>query len=295
MPDRQKLIALLEVTFAVVVWGASFIATKVALRDVSPVTIIWLRFGLGVIILGAITVARRQFGRVPLKELAYFALLGFLGIAFHQWLQSTGLQTAQATTTAWIVATIPVIQAVMGWAFLKEKLGGLSLAGIALAAIGVLLVVSKGDLAALAERRFGTVGDFLVLVSAFNWPIFSILSRRGLQQHPATLMLFYVMAIGWLFTSVLLFTGPGLSEIGQLTDNGWLGVLFLGVFCTGLAYIFWYDGLKLIPASQVGVFIYIEPLVTAGLAAWLLGEAVTAPTLVGGGIILAGVWMVNRT
>ncbi|HKZ69301.1 MAG TPA: DMT family transporter [Anaerolineales bacterium] len=295
MTDRKKIIALLEVTFAVVAWGASFIATKVALRDVSPVTIVWLRFGMGVIILGAVVAARRQFALVPLKELTYFALLGFIGIALHQGLQSTGLQTAQATTSAWIVATIPVIQAIMGWLFLKEKLGWLSIFGVALATFGVLLVVTKGDLGSLAQGRFGTFGDFLILLSAFNWPLFSILSRRGLKQRPATLMLLYVMGIGWLFTTILLFTGPGFSELGRLTFNGWQGVSFLGIFCTGLAYIFWYDGLKLIPASQVGVFIYIEPLVTAVLAALILREAVIAPTLIGGGIILAGVWLVNRT
>lgn len=293
--ERQKLIAIAGVTFAVIVWGASFVATKVALREVSAVTVVWLRFGMGIPILAAAVAARKQFEPVARNEIGYFALLGFLGIAFHQWLQSTGLQTAQATTSAWIVATIPVIQAVLGWAVLKEKLGRFIIAGVTLAAVGVLLVVTKGDLLSLLQGRSGTIGDLLVLFSAPNWAVFSILSRRGLQRHRAALMLLYVMGIGWLFISALFFAGPGLADIARLTIRGWLAVSFLGVFCTGLAYIFYYDTLQVIPASQVGVFIYIEPLVTVILAAIILPEPLNLPTLLGGGIILTGVWLVNKT
>ena len=292
--DRKKLIAFAEVSIAVVVWGASFIATKVALREVSPVTIVWLRFAMGVVILGAAVVARKQFALVPRKELGYFALLGFLGIAFHQWLQSNGLVTAQATTTAWIVATTPVFMALLGWMALKERLRAGQVVGIGLAAVGVLLVVSKGEAAALVGGRFGAPGDFLVLISAVNWAVFSALSKRGLQNHPATRMTFYVMAFGWLFTSVLLFAGPGLSEISRLTPDGWWGVGFLGVACSGLAYIFWYDALQIVPASQIGVFLYVEPLVAVVVAAIVLGEAMTLAALLGGAIILFGVWLVNR-
>lgn len=292
--ERKRVIAIAEAIAAVIAWGASFIATKVALRDVSPVTVVWLRFAMGVVILGLAVVARKQFAFVPLKELGYFALLGLVGITFHQWLQSNGLVTAQATTTAWIIATTPIFMAVLGWMFLKERFGWMLIAGIMLAAFGVLLVVTKGEWASLAAGRFGAPGDFLVLISAPNWAIFSALSRRELDKHPAARMMFYVMASGWIFTSLLLVAGPGLSEIPRLTLNGWLGVGFLGVFCSGLAYIFWYDALQVIPASQLGVFLYVEPLVAVVVAAIILQEAITVAALLGGAIILFGVWIVNR-
>src|SRR3972149_4163366 len=158
--------AILKALFAVTVWGASFIATKVALREVSPVTVVRLRFAIGVAILGGAVFFRSQFSWPRWKELAYFALLGFVGITFHQWLQSTGLLTAQASTTAWIVATTPVFMALLGFLVLKEHLGWVKAGGIALAALGVLLVVSKGEWSALLTGQFGTVGDFLILVSA---------------------------------------------------------------------------------------------------------------------------------
>jgi drug/metabolite transporter (DMT)-like permease len=291
---RSKVVPVLEVLFTVIAWGASFIATKVALRDLSPVTLVWLRFGIGVLILGIATAARRQFALPARNELGYLALIGFLGITLHQWLQSTGLQTAQATTTGWIIASIPIFMAVFGWGFLKEKLSRMQVSGIAISAIGVLLVVSKGDLSVFTTGKFGTFGDFLILLSAPNWALFSILSRRGLQQYPATRMMFYVMSFGWLFSTILLFTGPGIGEIGRMSSDGWLAVAFLGVIVSGLAYIAWYDALKVIPASQIGAFLYLEPVVTMALAAGMLREPLLFASVVGGGLILLGVWMVNR-
>ncbi|NOY98938.1 MAG: DMT family transporter [Chloroflexi bacterium] len=292
--SQRKILPYIEVLFAVVVWGASFIATKVALRDVSPVTVIWMRFAMGVVILGAAVAARKEFAWPARNEWAYFALLGFLGITWHQWLQSNGLVTAQASTTAWIVATTPVFMALLGWLVLKERLGWMRVAGIALAALGVLLVVSRGDLQAISLGKFGTPGDFLILVSAPNWAIFSTLSRRGLQKHPAARMMFYVMTLGWLFTSALFFSGAGPSEIPRLTLNGWVGIGFLGIFCSGLAYIAWYDALQALEASQVGAFLYLEPLIAMLVAAVVLAEAITWAALAGGTVILLGVYLVNR-
>jgi drug/metabolite transporter (DMT)-like permease len=292
--SKPKLLPLLEALFAVSVWGASFIATKVALQDVKPVTVIWLRFGMGVIVLSLAVTVRKQFALPKKNEWPYFALLGFLGVAFHHWLQSTGLVTSRASTTAWIVATTPVFMALLGWLALKEKLGPLQISGILLAALGVLLVVTDGDLASLSLGQFGQPGDVLVLFSSVNWAVFSVLSRRGLAVHPATRMMFYVMTLGWLFTNLLLFAGPGLSEISNLSPNGWLGVSFLGVFCSGLAYIAWYDALQALPAGQVGAFLYLEPPVAVIIAAVILTEAITWAALLGGAIILFGVWLVNR-
>ncbi|MFN2235642.1 MAG: DMT family transporter [Anaerolineales bacterium] len=286
--------AYFKVIFSVVAWGASFIATKVALQAIHPATVVWLRFGIGIFILGLAAHWRGQLALPHRKDLAYFALLGFIGITFHQWLQSTGLVTAQASTTAWIVATTPIFMAILGWLFLREKLTKYQILGIGLASMGVLLVVSKGDLSVLGLRESVTPGDILILISAPNWAIFSTLSRRGLKDQSAVLMILYVMGFGWLFSSTLFFMGPGLHEISRLTLPGWLSILFLGIACSGLAYIFWYDGLQAIPASQVGAFLYLEPLVAVLVAGIVLKESILLASLLGGAIILLGVWLVNR-
>ena len=290
----MNLKAILKALFAVTVWGASFVATKISLQYAPPTTIVWLRFSMGVAILGIAVALKRQFALPKGKDWAYFALLGFLGITFHQWLQSTGLLTAQATTTAWIVATTPVFMALLGLIILRENLALYQVAGILLATFGVLLVVTKGDLETLSAGKFGTSGDILVLISALNWAVFSTLSRSGLQKHPATRMMFFVMSFGWLFTSILLFTTSGLSQISLLPWDGWIAILFLGVLCSGIAYIFWYDALKDLPVAQTGAFLYLEPFVTLIVASIVIREAILLASIIGGITILVGVWLVNR-
>lgn len=292
--NRQSLIPYLETLFAVVVWGASFIAIKVALRTISPVTVVWMRFIIGVAVLAFVVSIRGQFSLPSRRDLLYFALLGFLGITWHQWLQSTGLQTSQASTTAWIMAITPVFMALLGWFLLKERIKRWQAAGILLAAAGVVLVVTKGDFSSLAIGQFGAPGDLLIIISAPNWALFSILSRSGLKAHPAARMMLYVMGFGLVFTSVLFFTGPGLAELAQLDGEGWGAIVFLGIACTGLAYIAWYDALQALPASQAGVFLNLEPLVAVIVAAVVLDEALLWSGAIGGALILFGVWLVNR-
>lgn len=286
--------AILKALFAVTVWGASFVATKVSLQYVVPTTVVWLRFAMGVMVLGLAVWLTGQFSLPRGKDWAYFAILGFLGVTLHQWLQSTGLLTAQATTTSWIIASTPIFMAVLGLLILKEHLVWYQIAGIVLAAFGVLLVVTKGDVAAVTTGNFGTPGDFLVLISAPNWAIFSTLSRSGLKKHPSTLMMFYVMSFGWLFTSILFFSSPGSRQIPSIPGDGWIAIIFLGVFCSGIAYIFWYDVLKILPVAQTGAFLYLEPIITVIVAALVLREAVLLASVAGGITILIGVWLVNR-
>jgi drug/metabolite transporter (DMT)-like permease len=103
------------------------------------------------------------------------------------------------------------------------------------------------------------------------------------------------MAFGWLFSSGLFLAGRGCETITRLAIDGWLAIAFLGIFCSGLAYIFWYDALKALPVAQVGTFLYIEPVVTVIVAAIVLYEKISLATLLGGLLILLGVWLVNRT
>ncbi len=293
---KKEAVAIFKAAFAASVWGASFIATKVALQDLSPYSLIWARFAIGIPVLGGALFFRKQKMSLPAGILPSLALLGFLGVALHQWLQSVGLLTAQASTSAWIITTTPVFIALLGYLVLKERLGGAKVAGIAVAALGVVVVVSKGDLSSLISGRFGTVGDFLMMISAVNWAVFSVLSRAVLRRCPAALMMFYVMSIGWLFLNVPFFLlGPGFVDFIDLRLSGWAGLFFLGIFCSGLAYIFWYDALEAMEVSRVGAFMYLEPLVALVVAALVLGEPVTFVVLTGGAMILLGVWLVNRS
>ena len=294
MKSSRVLTAQLKLVAAIALWGGSFIATKLAVGEVSPVVVVWSRFLIGLIILGWFAWRHGELAIPTWKDGLEFAFLGFMGITLHQWLQTSGLLTSEAATTAWIVSTTPVFMAVLGWLFLKERLGFAGSVGIVLATLGVLLVVSKGSLAGMFSGSFGRPGDILILISAPNWAIFSVMSRPALQRHSAIKVTFYIMLFGWLFTSLQFFAGWYWHEFSQLTSTGWIAIAYLGVLCSALSYIFYNDGLQSLPASQVGAFLYLEPLVATLIAAVVLSEHIVLATLAGGVLILLGVWQVSR-
>lgn len=284
----------IKVLTAVIFWGASFVATKAALREIHPVTLIALRFGMGVLVL-AFAVGRARVMRwVGWRDLGWLAALGAISIAIHQGLQANGLLFTSATSMAWLVALTPVFAAILAWLFLSESFGALKILGLAIAFMGAVLVVTKGAINSETFQLPSTTGDLLALASSLNWAIFSIASKPMLKRLPPTLMMAYVMFLGWLIVLPFFAVAQSSSDIPRLTAAGWIAVAFLGIFCSGIAYIFWYDALAAIDASQAASFIYLEPLITVIVAALLIGEAFTIPTFIGGIVILLGVYLVNR-
>ncbi len=195
---------------------------------------------------------------------------------------------------AWLVALTPVSSALLAWIFLAEPFGATKIAGLLIAFVGAVIVVTKGEFSPETLRVPSTTGDLLALASALNWSIFSIASKPMLRRLPPTLMMAYVMFFGWAMLLPFFAAAQGWNDVSHLTTPGWLAVAFLGVFCSGIAYIFWYAALAAIDASQVAAFIYLEPFVTMVVAAALLSEGFTPVSLIGGVAILFGVYLVNR-
>ena len=295
MPDNRRTAydTYIKLITAIAIWGGSFIATKIAVQEVSPVTVVWLRFFIGSVILGYFAWKRKELSLHERKDALDLLWLGFLGITLHQWLQSSGLITSEASTTAWLVSTSPVFMALLGWIFLKEKLSLRTITGFLLATTGVVLVITKGDIRSIISGKFGASGDILILISALNWAIFSVLSSPVLKRFSAIKVTFYVLFFGWLLTSVQFLIGHHWVEFNQLSIDGWTSIAFLGIFCSAVAYIFYNDGLKALPASKVGAFLYLEPLIATIVAAVVLSESIVLSSLAGGGLILLGVWLVN--
>jgi len=281
--------------FAISAWGASFVATKAVLREAGPFTIVTTRFGMGVAVLLVTSAARGQMHRIQRSELATFALLGGVGVLLHQLLQITGLRYTSATNSGWIITLVPVFTVLLARLFLHERLAPPQIVGVLLAFCGALLVATRGRPSLEMLRLSSTLGDLLMLLSAPNWAVFSVLSKPVLRHRPAALVMHWVLLLGWVMTLPFFFASRGWEDYGRLSSTGWLALLFLGIFCSGVAFIFWYDSLEVADASQVSSFIYLEPLVTVAVAAWLLHEAITLPALAGGAILLTGVWLVNRS
>jgi drug/metabolite transporter (DMT)-like permease len=287
MPPRAG--ALLAVVF----WGVSFVATKAVVAEISPASLVFLRAGLGTLLLLAILAIRRQPAWPPRDALAPLAAMGFVGVAFHQLLQAHALTLTSAANTGWLIALIPIWSAVLAALFLEESFGGRKLLGLLTGFAGAVLVVTRGSLDAHVLALPATRGDLLVLGSTVNWAFYTVLGHGTIRRLGPTRATAGAMLLGWLMLSPLFVARAGWRDLALLTPAGWGAVLFLGIACSGLGYLFWYGALQRVEASRVAALLYVEPLVTMAAAVVLLGEPVGATTVIGGLVVLGGVALVQ--
>jgi len=269
---------------AIVFWGVSFVATKAVLREVSPVTIIFSRFAIGALVLLAIV---RTLP--PRHAWPQLALMGFVGVFIHQMLQSYALTMTTATNTGWLIGLTPVWSAVIAAIAVRERFNAGKIAGLAIGFAGAMLVVTKGDFSAAVFGRPSTFGDLLILISTFNWAIYSVLGHATIRELGPRRATSGAMLFGALMLAPFFVAQRGWRELPALSGPGWLALLFLAVGCSALGYLFWYGALETIEVSRVAALLYLEPLVTFAAAALLLGERVSGLVIVGGLLVLAGV------
>jgi drug/metabolite transporter (DMT)-like permease len=288
MPPR------LQAFLAVVLWGISFVATKAALREISPVTLIFTRSALGTALLLATLVARRLPLVPPRVSWGPLALMGFVGVCFHQLLQAFGIRLTTAVHAGWIVGLIPIWSAVLAGLFLRERFGAGKVAGLALGFAGAVLVVSRGRVTPGLLALPGTRGDLLMLASTLNWAIYTTLGHATIRRLGSLRATAGAMFLGGLMLAPLFLRAGGWREYAALSGAGLAAVLYLGIGASGLGYLFWYGALERVESSRVAAFLYLEPLVTLAAAVALLHEPVGVATVAGGLLVLAGVALVQR-
>jgi drug/metabolite transporter (DMT)-like permease len=288
---QHKLLKFWKPLLAVIFWGISFIATKIALNELTPETIILLRLLFGIILLFIIAVFTKRDFSISLKNHLGIFLLALVAV-FHLWIQITGLKFTSASNTGWIIGVTPVFMALLGFIIFKEKLTPVKILGITIAFIGLLLLMSKGNV--LSIGFISHKGDFLVLASTFTWSIYSIMNKKISLSYSPLMTILYLFIMMAIIISPFTVNRDSIYSVIHLSDTGWAAMIFLGIFCSGIAYVLWAEALKELEATKVGVFLYFEPFVTV-FAAWLLlNEVISIITIFSGLIITFGVVLVNK-
>lgn len=275
---------------AVAIWGMSFVATKICLRYLSPAEIITARLILALpIMLAMVKIKGRSF-RFMSRFWKPAVGCGLILVA-HLLIQIEGMKTTTATNTVWLMTTIPVFIVLFAFIFLGERITIRQGAGMAVAAVGVLVLVSRGDLGSLDFIK--SYGDWLVLASCLTWTFYTVLGKKITDSPPlaVTTVILGVAAVV-VVPPVMISSGP--AKYLALPTEAVISLLYLGIFAFALAYWFWIEGLSRKTAGQVGAYLFFEPVSTMIVAPMVLGEAVT-PSLVAGGIlVILGVWLVER-
>jgi drug/metabolite transporter (DMT)-like permease len=276
-------LAVAAMLAAVTVWGPSFVATKVALRDLPPLTIAFLRFLVASSVLFLLWRRSPQAARLDSATHRRLFVGGLLGVAGYFILENLGVQRTTASDAALLMAAIPVIVLLAEALWLKQPVSLTRGAGIAVSFAGVFLLIGRARAAGGGNR---VAGDLLVVAAAFLWAAYS-LHGKSLNHVPKLTVVTYEAIYGMLLLApAALVESPHWRPV-SLTSA--LAVAYLGVMCSALTYLLYNYALKTLAASQVTAFLNLVPVAGAAAAVLVLGEHLYLLQLLGAGIILAGV------
>ena len=275
---------------AVCFWGASFIATKIALSQLSPVNIIFFRLVLASILLSIIALYTKRSFSIKLNSHGFIFILALIAV-FHLWIQVTGLKFTSASNTGWIIGTSPVFMAILGFFVFSEQFTLFKVAGIVIAFFGLVLLISKGDFSSI--DLISNKGDFLILASAITWSVYSMVNKKITISYPPLMTILFQFIMMVIILIPFNINKSTIKIVLQLSAEIWIALLFLGLFCSGIAYVLWAQSLKEMESAKVGAFLYFEPFITV-VAAWsILNENISLLTILSGLTITIGVIFVN--
>lgn len=279
---NRRMEGHLAALFTIVIWGTTFISTKLLLVDFEPVEILFFRFVLGFAAL--LLVCPGRLAGVGRKQEMTFALAGLCGICLYYLLENIALTFTMASNVGVIISAAPFFTAILSRLFLRseEKLGVGFFVGFGVAMAGILMISLNGS-----GLELNPLGDLLAVLAAFVWACYSILTRKissfGYPVIQTTRRTFFY---GILFMVPALFVFD--CEVGaeRFADGrNLLNLLYLGLGASALCFVTWNYAVHVLGAVRTSVYIYMVPVITVVTSALILREPVTWMTA--GGTLLA--------
>lgn len=271
-----------------VLWGLSFVALRVALEGLEPFGLVWTRNALGA---AALFVLLRARGGPLLPRPADRSRCVVMGLVLgaHLLLQTVALQWTTAVRAGWIVAFIPVVVALLAALFLRRRLAALGWAGIALSTVGVLVLTSTRP----SELARAGWGDLLMVLTCFTWAAYTLLSVRPVASSGSL----RVTASSMLVAALPNLVAAGFGGTWRLppTARTVVALLFLALGASATALWAFNRAVVALGPERSAAFQYLQPFVTLAGSFLLLAEPVTSGALLGGPIVLLGVWMTQRS
>ena len=272
------------------IWGINFSVLKVLFRDLEPLAVNALRFPLASLALW--TLVRRLPGSSMPKsgDIARVILLAALGHVAYQLCFIFGLDWTFAGNAGLLLATTPIWTVILSSAVGHERPGPWVLAGIIAAFGGMFLVIAgRGD--ALDFGSNSLRGDFLMVISAILWSIYTVGGRKLVLQYGALRITAWTL---WVGTPGLVLMGvPSLlrTDFAAISPSAWLGVMYSGLMAIAVAYLLWYRGVQRLGNSRTALYSNLVPI-AALITAWIwLGEVPSGLQIAGAAVILAGLWL----
>jgi drug/metabolite transporter (DMT)-like permease len=266
-------------------WAGNYVFGEMVTREISPVSLTFFRWLFAVVPIAALAwLVERPDWRKAFGEWKLHLLQSLLGLTGYTLLLYAALGLTGAVNAAVISAINPATIALGAAIFLRERLGPIQVLGIAVAFIGVTVVLTGGDAGRLLEQGFG-VGDLLVIGSVLAWTVYSLISRR-LRTPPITATA--VQAVFAVITMLPLIAVTGVSL--PSSPAGALGLAYIVVFPSMLGYALWNIGASKVGPARAGIFLNLLPVFTVAIAL-AFGATLELPAVIGGTLVIAGVYL----
>ena len=279
-----------SLVFAATFWGLNFAATKYATATIPPLALVALRFTVGGLLLLLVLRILEPKSRLRRTDLLPMAALGCLGVATAQTGFTFGLSLSSAGSTGLIFATAPVWGLLLGAVLGLERPTWKGVTGVGLSILGVALVVLDG----LTSGHASLAGDLFALVAASCVGAYAVLSMPLLERYTPLAVATYPVLFGIPF--LLLLSSPQLLSLewGSVGIGPWAAIAYAGVFATAFAFSAWQRGISRIGANRVLVYQYLITIVGVTSGIVFFGETLSVNKIVGGAVILLGVFLARR-
>jgi drug/metabolite transporter (DMT)-like permease len=274
-------------------WSLNYVAGKIALRTMDPVTLACFRLVLAALVMLPIYFAQPQRKRTPLKasDIWPFTYLGFLGVILNQGLFTVGLNYTTSDHSAVIIAIGPVIVLLLARAFGLEIVTAGKILGMAISFVGVFLLETENG--SPANSPF-LLGDTITFFGVIGFAAYAVLGKRIVSKYDAVAMnTFNLVASAVLLLPLTIRQAIHLNWKG-VGLAGWLGMIYMALGSSIAAYTIFYWLLRFMSASRVAVLSYFQPVVVIVLSVLFLSEHPTRNLLIGTALVLVGVYLAER-
>lgn len=272
-----------------VIWGINFVVVKYATNVFNPVAFTGLRVGTAALFLLLVALARGRFA-LPRRDVLGLLMAGVIGNGLYQLFFVHGVARTRAGNAALIVAAAPAFIALFARLRGLERVKRMTLIGIALSVLGVGLVIA-GSARPSNGQTTTLLGSVLVFLGVLCWSVYTIM----LQPYTKRIDVFRLSAITMVGGAVplLIASTPALIDTNwaAVGQGGWWALFYSSVISMGVAYFFWYRGLRILGPTRTAVYANLQPIIALGVAWAFLGEIPTIFQGVGAATIVAGVFL----
>lgn len=282
---RRIVFGHVSALLVILMWGTTFVSTKVLLVSFQPAEIMFFRFLLAYAALWILYPHKPQIG--PLRRELLYLLAGLCGVTGYFLMENFALTYSYASNVSILISVAPMVTGIFAHFLLKnERLHWRFFLGFVVAIGGIVLVTLNGNFV----LKLNPLGDVLALLAACCWAMYSVIMRLLMADapHPAacTRHVFFYGLLTML--PVLIASGhvPDWQALAQPVNL--LNILFLGLGASALGFVLWNRTVGILGAVKTGVYIYLQPVSTILAAALILRERVTLLALAGTVLILAG-------